>query len=316
VRYFPLLCWFGLTLGFIACDTGSVAESSCASGLELCGSNCVPAGTCIGNSGGAPGSGGAAPVNTAPITSTACTDTASGAATISGQYAGTTLSANGGTKQYRLAANWWGKYNGQSIAYSGLSFTLQNPNAVASTDNNPIGYPTMYIGTYSGVDTVGSNLPKQVSALTTVPTVLSTNAAEGARDQFNAAYDVWFTPTSTKLGSGEYAPPAGGAYLMVWMFKPTMRQPRGSIRKSGQTIAGIAGKWNVWVDGTNPPCISYVSVDPINGLDFDLNAFIQDSVANSYGITSSMYLSVVFAGFEVWAGGDNLKIHNFCAKVD
>jgi hypothetical protein len=227
-----------------------------------------------------------------------------------------TVAANGGSKQYRLAANWWSKFDGQTIAYSGLSYTINNPNNVASADNNPIGYPTMYIGAYSGVDTTGSNLPKQVSALTSVPTVFSTNAAEGARDEYNAAYDVWFTPTGAKLGSSQYAPPQGGAYLMVWMFKPTNRQPRGGIRKSVQTVSGVSGTWNVWVDNTNPPCISYVSINPINGLDFDLNAFIKDAVANNYGITNSMYLSVVFAGFEIWSKGDGLKVHNFCAKVN
>lgn len=316
MRYAPLLVWLGTTLGFIACDTGSsITEASgCGSGLESCGTHCVPQGTCIGNSGGATGSGGAT-VDTSPITSTACTDTASTSGTIAQQYGGITLGANGG-KQYYLSSNWWGKYNGQTVAYSGLSFTIHNPNGVASSDNNPIGYPTMYIGSYSGHDNAGSNLPKQVSAIASVPTVFSTNAAEGARDQYNAAYDVWFTPTGAKLGASDYAPPAGGAYLMVWMFKPTLRQPRGSVRQATKTISGLAGTWNVWVDASNPPCISYVAANPINGLDFDLNAFIQDAVTSKYGITSSQYLSVVFAGFEIWSGGEGLKVNNFCAKVN
>jgi hypothetical protein len=59
-----------------------------------------------------------------------------------------------------------------------------------------------------------------------------------------------------------------------------------------------------------------VSTIPLDSLSFDLNRFIQDSVANGYGITSSMYLSIVFAGFEIWGGGDGLQVKQFCAKVN
>jgi hypothetical protein len=85
------------------------------------------------------------------------------------------------------------------------------------------------------------------------------------------------------------------------------------------TVAGVPGTWDVWVDpvrGTSPPCISYVSSEPVDSLVFDLNAFIQDSVTNAYGVTSSMYLSIVFAGFEIWGGGDGVSARRFCAKVN
>jgi hypothetical protein len=82
------------------------------------------------------------------------------------------------------------------------------------------------------------------------------------------------------------------------------------------TVSGVSGKWDVWVDPSNPPCISYVASEPIDGLDFDLNNFIQDAVAQSYGITNSMYLSIVFAGFEIWSGGDGLQDKQFCAAVN
>jgi len=49
---------------------------------------------------------------------------------------------------------------------------------------------------------------------------------------------------------------------------------------------------------------------------YDLNDFIQDSVTNQYGITTSMYLSIIFAGFEVWGGGDGIECKQFCATVN
>jgi hypothetical protein len=102
---------------------------------------------------------------------------------------------------------------------------------------------------------------------------------------------------------------------MVWLFKPTDRQPRGFNTHPGQTVPGIPGTWDVWVDSSNPPCISYVSSKPLDELAFDLNDFIQDSVANSYGITRSMYLSIIFGGFEIWGGADGIKAKAFCANV-
>ncbi len=318
MRYAPWLCWFGLTLTFIACDTGSGSGPSCPAGHEACGSTCVPAGSCMANRGGATGSGGATAtiVDPGPFSNPDCTDTATASSTLSGRYDTAVIPAPSNQKTYLLSTNWWSKFDGQTVTYQGLSFTLGNSKGVAATNNDPIGFPTLYIGSYQNRVTAGSNLPKQVSSLTTVPTVLSTNAADLGRDEYNATYDVWFTPTSSPLTS-QVAPPAGGAYLMVWLFKPTMRQPRGTIKASGQSIAGIDGTtWDVWVDPSNPLCISYVATSPLNGLSFDLNAFIQDSVTKKFGITSNMYLSIIFAGFEVWAKGDGLQLKNFCAQVN
>jgi hypothetical protein len=38
----------------------------------------------------------------------------------------------------------------------------------------------------------------------------------------------------------------------------------------------------------------------IDELSFDLNDFIQDSGTQGYGLTTDMYLNIVFAGFEIW----------------
>jgi cellulose 1,4-beta-cellobiosidase len=197
---------------------------------------------------------------------------------------------------------------------------------VPASDGSPTGFPTLFIGEYSGHQTQGSNLPKQVSALTTVPTVFSTDASLHDTSNFNATYDVWFTATSAKLATTASSPGTGGAYLMVWLYKPLQRQPRGGIysvttgttpNHPAHSVTGMSGTWDVWVDSsTNPPCISYVSTTAVDSLDFDLNKFIQDSVTNSYGVTSSMYLSIVFAGFEIWSGGDGLNVKQFCAQVN
>lgn len=271
------------------------------------------------NAGGSTAADGTKPASTEPpVSAENCADTASKPeVTITDRYGGANITVDGGTKTYRMATNWWHKFTDQTVDVKGLGFTVNNPSHVASTptDGAPIGYPTIYIGTYAGATTVESNLPKQVSALSTVHTVFDTNSLSLDTANLNAAYDVWFTATSAPLPEDQYSPGPGGAFLMVWLFDPASRQPRGRNQHPAQTIAGVEGTWDVWVDPSNPPCITYVRTEPLNSLAFDLNAFIKDSVTNSYGVTESMYLSVVFAGFEVWGGGDGLQLKQFCADV-
>jgi hypothetical protein len=302
-----------LAVAALACDAGEHSAS--------------------GNTGGASSSSGGAGTTAVSSSSTTTTTTTSGgilgsincpdsattAGAVNQQYGGQELTANGG-KSYFLQANWWHMFSAETENYNGLSFTVTNPmNAsVPQTDNAPMGFPSIFIGTYAGHATAMSNLPKQVSALTAVPTIYKSNSSTVGFGNHNAAYDVWFTQSSAPLGNGQSSPGAGGAYLMVWMFKPTNRQPRGSdYGHGGQTVAGVPGTWDVWIDkSTDPPCTSYVASTPIDGLEFDLNDFIKDAVTKSYGVTSSMYLSIVFGGFEIWGGNDGLALTQFCADVN
>jgi hypothetical protein len=260
-----------------------------------------------------PGSGGT--TVTIPPASPNCTDVSSASASLTQQGSATTIAVAGLDKQYVAQANWWHLFKQQTIAVDGLAFTVANPTGAASSDNNPMGYPSLFIGSYAGRNTKGSNLPKQVSSLTTVNTVFSTNVSTMGTSNYNAAYDVWFTASGAPLPATQYSPGPGGAYLMVWLFNPVDRQPRGAEAYARHPVSGVPGAWDVWIDRTDPLCISYVSTSVLDKLDFDLNAFIQDAVVNRYGITSSMYLSIVFAGFEIWGGGNGLQAKAFCADV-
>jgi hypothetical protein len=342
-------------VGMLACGLGCAkqpqTDSSCPEGEEGC--PCVaglcndpglycPSQTCVrvpsssgGSSGGSSssavasgGQGGnkssssssasSKPLPTPP--SPNCTDVSTDESLQATQSGVTVVDVEGKDKNYFFQANWWktGAYNKQTEDQVGLSFTVANPANAGSPDNDPAGYPSFYIGgSYSGRSaTKGSNLPKQVSALASVNTVLSTNANSKGRSNYNVAYDVWFTATSAALDKTQYNPGAGGAYMMVWFFMPSDRQPRGQKRMSGKPVNGIPGTtWDVWIDSTNPPCISYVNTAGVETLDYDLNKFIQDSVSSNYGITNSMYLYLIFGGFEIWRGGDGLQMKAFCADV-
>jgi len=265
------------------------------------------------NSGGASsgGSGGASQPG-----SIDCTDVSSDTFTIPDQYGWAQISLdNNPNKTYFFIANWWGSpYSGQSETINGLGFTIKSPSSTPSANNNPLGFPTLFIGTYGPKASQGSGLPRQVSSLTSIPTIFSTNADTKGVSNYNAAYDVWFTQSSALVTGSSPGP--GGAYLMVWLFMPSDRRPRGTIRSAGSLVKGVSGAWDVWYDdSTNPPCVSYVSISKLSSLEFDLNNFIQDAVENNYGVKSSQYLSIIFAGFEVWGGGDGLQVKKFCANV-
>ncbi len=264
--------------------------------------------------GGASGTGG----SSLPPGSVDCTDVSSTSFTVGTRYGGDYIYVDGSSgKSYFMQSNWWGTpYNNQTETVDGLSFTMTNPNnVVTNVQYQPMGFPSIFIGAYAGKKTNGSNLPKQVSALTSVPTIFSTNADQKGISNYNAAYDVWFTASSALLLNGQNSPGTGGAFLMVWLFPTSDQRPRGSLALAGTVVNGIPGGWDVWYDSTNPPCVSYVSNSNLSSLQFDLNYFIKDAVASGYGVTNSQYLSVVFAGFEVWGGGDGLQVKQFCANV-
>lgn len=300
----PVGVGFVLFFGGMSCDDGSTSVEPGGGSASSSSSGSTPSGS----------SSSSVPNVVHTVT---CTDVGTGSGTLSDAFGGQMISA--GSKSYYLAPNWWHKFQGQSISYNGLSFTVHNPQnaSVPSSDGAPMGFPTLYIGGYQNQTTTGSNLPKQVAALTSVPTVFTTNAKTLGLTNFNATYDVWFTASGSPLGSSATSPGAGGAYVMVWTGKPAGRQPRGAAgARLNVTVPGAPGTWQVWVDRVDPPCISYVSATPVDDLSFDLNDFIKDAVTNSYGLKTSMFLSVVFAGFEIWGGGDGLQAKSFCAQVN
>jgi hypothetical protein len=303
------------------CDEGLVCMSNACvalpGGAGGTGANPGAGGTGAGSGTGGKISGTGGAVTLPPPASPNCTDVSSVSYVLNQLSDSGLVAVASSDKQYVVQSNWWNlkTLNQQSVSVKGLSFTVGNPAGTVSSGNDPLGYPSLFIGSYAGKTSKGSNLPKQVSALTKVNTIFSTNVSSIGTSNYNAAYDVWFTASSSPLPKDQYTPGSGGAYLMVWYFKPADRQPRGRLAYSRHAVSGLSGAWDVWIDNTNPPCISYVSSSVIDTLDFDLNAFIQDSVMNGYGITSSMYLSLVFAGFEIWGGGNGLQAKAFCANV-
>jgi hypothetical protein len=252
-------------------------------------------------------------------------------------------------KEYIVQNNNWGNPTGstQQINYTGSSFTVTSSSGSGSSA--PASFPSTYVGangniangTYNTWSDTG--LPKQISKINTAKTSFGWSGGKSG-GQFNATYDVWFAKSDPTSEAGMYNDGISG-FIMVWLYKPSNFHPIGnSIRTA--TIADSSGTnhtFDVWVgprgsgqgstggvnDGSGRPVISYVSQSTLSSLTFDLKLFMNDAVTNgandmskgASGITqafsASWYLTDVFAGFEIWSGGDatNLKSTGFSIAI-
>ena len=292
-------------------------------------------GTTVSSSGGSKGSGGSTGSSSGGATgsgsggsgtpSSTCTPgtVMTGTLTMPFDYVALNASAPDG-HQYYLQVNEWNSAANmapQTILYGGdYFFKITQQMGKVATNGGPVGFPSHFIGSNGGRTTARSNLPKAVSALTTVPTSWTWDdggtLSDNSNNSYNATYDVWFSSPSTGDPDSPSAP--SGGYLMVWYHKPSDAQPIGSIKYSGVSIPGVDGTWNVWIgnNGTKP-CISYVASKDVKSLSYDLNLFIKDAVQNRSGtIQSGWALTNVFAGFEIWRGGVGLQSTSFCAVVN
>lgn len=226
---------------------------------------------------------------------------------------------------YIVNNNAWGvnSSNGsQQIRYLANSFEILRQSAGPGGDSSPASFPSIYIGAngaqsgVNGATTTGDNpLPIQVSAINSLPTRFRNNATSG---DYNATYDVWFAPSPP---AGEYDT-ALAAFLMVWTYKPGGRVAIGNRNPTPVQVDGR--NWFLYVGprggggpDANLPVISYVNEGPaIQDYQFDLDLFITDAVARNVGLRNDMYLTDVFAGFEIWNGGQGLRVDEFTAVIN
>jgi hypothetical protein len=111
---------------------------------------------------------------------------------------------------------------------------------------------------------------------------------------------------------------------MVWFHKTAnvFAEGEGEGHSGGQaTINGKSFSTYVSQQFEGRPIISYVATSTISEWSFDLNDFITDAKTRTSTaqatpvISDSLYLTNVFAGFEVWSGVSNLKTDKFCIQV-
>jgi hypothetical protein len=230
-------------------------------------------------------------------------------------------------KKYIINNNNWGQPTSstQILNYTANSFTIQNTSG-SGGGANVVSFPSIYIGANGQIANgtfntwADSGLPKAISAIKSAQSTFKWSGGNSGGN-YNAAYDIWFAKSTPTAGS--YNDAISG-FIMVWVYSPGQNHPIGN---SGSTRSATIGgqAYTVWrgprnasatgTDGPGRPVISYVANSTNNNFSADLKAFFDDAVANAAddmskggGITqafsSSWLLTDVFAGFEIWNGGD------------
>jgi len=234
---------------------------------------------------------------------------------------------NVGGQNYVIQNNNWGNPGGTDLELTYKNNSFKVTAGSGNGDSAPASFPSIYIGasgnTANGVYSThpGDNLPTKISDITSVT---STFRYSGSTSVYNATYDIWF---ANSIPTATYNDGIDG-FVMIWLRDPKNKVPIGQVKASNVMVAGKA--WNVWVgprgpgpmgSTSNAPVVSFVN--PVEDDDSRAQNFTNVNIkefmtaAATYGITSSMYLTDVFAGFEIWSGGagSNLSVDEFKAVV-
>lgn len=219
------------------------------------------------------------------------------------------VAVNTGAKQYYVQNNLWNWPGGSfNMSYEGTAFTINNQAGNVSTAGPPVGYPSLFIGSSGGDGqaTSGSNLPVQVSAISSIPTGWRwTPASSGV---YTVELNAWFSTTAGDAGA------ASRSHLQVWLGQSGAVQPFGSVVAT-VNLGGRSYQVYSGLDGESRPIVTYSATTQVTDATFDLAAFIDDAVSRS-SLSNNLYLTNIFAGFSIWSGAAGLRTDGFCVSVE
>ncbi|AEB43182.1 MULTISPECIES: GH12 family glycosyl hydrolase domain-containing protein [Micromonospora] len=206
--------------------------------------------------------------------------------------------------RYVVQNNKWGTTAQQCINVTSNGFEITTQNGSNPTNGAPTAYPSVFLGCHYTNCSPGTNLPIQVSQISSATSSINYRYVSNAI--YNASYDIWLDPSPKRDGVNQME-------IMIWLNR------QGSIQPIGSPVgnANIDGRnWEVWRgnNGGNN-VISYVAPSAISSANLNLLAFINDT-RNRGAITNSWYLTSIQAGFEPWQGGAGLAVTNFSAAVN
>ncbi|MEV1334025.1 cellulose binding domain-containing protein [Micromonospora costi] len=206
--------------------------------------------------------------------------------------------------RYVVQNNRWGTSAQQCVNVTDSGFEITTQDGSNPTNGAPTAYPSVYLGCHYTNCSPGTNLPVQVSRISSATSSITYRYVSGAT--YNASYDIWLDPSPRTDGVNQME-------IMIWLNRQGPIQPIGSPVGT----AALAGRtWEVWrgSNGSNN-VISYVAPSPITSLSFSALDVIAD-VRNRGAITDSWYLTSIQAGFEPWQGGVGLAVTSFSAAVE
>ncbi|MFF7966496.1 glycoside hydrolase [Streptomyces sp. NPDC007903] len=205
---------------------------------------------------------------------------------------------------YVVQNNAWGTSAPQCVNQVGNGFQLTRADGSVPTNGAPKSYPSIFAGCHYTNCSPGTNLPKRISTIGSVPSSIAYQYVGGA--VYDAAYDIWLDPTPKRDGVNK-------TEIMIWLNRTGPIQPIGS--QTG-TVSLAGRTWNVWrgSNGQND-VISYVAPSSLTGLNFNVKEFINHTVSQGLA-TPDWYLTSVQAGFEPWQNGAGLAVTNFSVSVN
>lgn len=206
--------------------------------------------------------------------------------------------------RYVVQNNRWGTSAAQCVTATDTGFRVTQADGSVPTNGAPKSYPSIFNGCHYTNCSPGTNLPAQVSAISSAPSSISYGYVSNA--VYNASYDIWLDPTPRTDGVNR-------TEIMIWFNRVGSIQPIGSPVGT----ASVGGRsWEVWTgsNGSND-VISFVAPSAIGAWSFDVMDFVDQTVARGLA-QNNWYLTSVQAGFEPWQNGAGLAVNSFSSTVE
>ncbi|MBK3572680.1 cellulose binding domain-containing protein [Streptomyces sp. MBT65] len=206
--------------------------------------------------------------------------------------------------RYVVQNNRWGTSAAQCITATDSGFRITQADGSVPTNGAPKSYPSVYNGCHYTNCSPGTNLPAQLSTVSTAPSSISYSYVNDA--VYDAAYDIWLDPTPRTDGVNR-------TEIMIWFNKVGSIQPIGSPVGN----AGVGGRdWQVWSgnNGSND-VLSFVAPSAVTSWSFDVMDFARQAVSRGLA-QNNWYLTSVQAGFEPWQNGAGLAVTSFSSAVN
>lgn len=218
---------------------------------------------------------------------------------ICAQYGSTTQG------NYTIMNNRWGTSATQCINVTTNGFQIIQQDGTGNLSGAPVSYPAIYIGCHYGNCSPNTNLPMQISQISSAQTSVSLSFPSSGT--YDAAYDIWLNADTNVSGVQD-------TEIMIWLHHTGSIQPVGS--NTGATVNLGGRSWAVWVgnNGQNN-VVSYVG-SGISSFSADIKPFLLDAITRGSGFgTTSWYLTSIQMGFEPWIGGVGLAVNSFSASI-
>ncbi|WP_020121555.1 GH12 family glycosyl hydrolase domain-containing protein [Streptomyces canus] len=206
--------------------------------------------------------------------------------------------------RYVVQNNRWGTSATQCVTATDSGFRIAQADGSVPTNGAPKSYPSIFNGCHYTNCSPGTDLPAQLSSISTAPSSISFNYVNNA--VYDAAYDIWLDPTPRTDGVNR-------TEIMIWFNRVGSVQPIGS--PIGNTTVG-GRDWQVWSggNGTND-VLSFVAPSALSSWNFDVMDFVRQAVSRGLA-QNSWYLTSVQAGFEPWQNGAGLAVTSFSSTVN